>query len=338
MTESSRITNNLQNDDSNPLVTVAVPVYNHAPFVRKCLESIFAVDYRPLEVIIINDQSPDNSDEVIRDFIKSYSATNITIQYIYHEQNLGLPKSLNEAIQHSHGAYFCHISGDDTMLSKGIMERVNYLQAHPSKLSVFSDCHVVDDQGDRVCDSVIEDLHPRIGMRKKYLTVDRLILYSVVFNFTVAGAAFMCRNLLFDQIGIYDEELLIEDWDLYIRAASVGLLGFCNTYVANFRLHDKNMHKLFFSQPVYRETIKRIVDKHIPLTNGLIRLRFISRKLLIIADSHQGKMGRSVLKVPAKGLSAGTKIANSAWCAGVYVGHVVSRWCQKDNRGKGSLG
>ena len=328
----------LQGSYSSPLVTVAVPVYNHAPYVLNCLKSILAVDYRPLEIIIINDRSPDNSDEIIRSFIASCPVTNTNIQYIYHEQNMGLPKSLNEAIQNSHGDYFCHISGDDTMLSTGIAERVKYLQTHPNKLSVFSDCHVVDDRGFFICDSVIEDLHPRIGMRKKYLTIDRLIPYGVVFNFTVAGAAFMCRRLLFEQIGLYDEELLIEDWEFYIRAATACVLGFCNVYVANFRLHDKNMHKLFFGQPAYRETIRRITDKHIPKTKGIIRLRLIARRLLIIADSHQGKTWRSVLKVPAKGLSVGTKIANSAWCAGVYVGHVVSRWCQKDNRGKGSLG
>lgn len=317
----------IKNTADKVMVTVVVPVYNHALFVYRCLDSIFAIREPPLEIIVINDQSPDNSDEVIKEWIKAHP--NANIRYIYHERNIGLPKSLNEAIRLSHGEYFCHISGDDIMLPNGIIDRIKYLQSHSDKLAVFSDCHVIDQRDSLLYESVIEDLHPRIGMRKRYLAIDHLIPFSVVFNFTVAGAAFMCRKILFDQIGLYDEELLIEDWDLYIRAATTGVLGFCDTYVANFRLHDKNMHKLFFSQPVYYQTIKRILEKYIPITYGLIHLRLIARKLLIDANSEPSAVRRLCRKIPAKAFSATTKLVNGMFCTLIYEKHFLSQWLIK---------
>jgi GT2 family glycosyltransferase len=308
MSESPLMNYNNSELKEHPLVTVVVPVYNHERFVAECLDSIINTRYPRLEIIIINDRSPDNSDRAIKDWITKHQ--DYKIRYINHECNIGLPRSLNEAIRLSQGQYFCHIAGDDVMLPNSITDRLEYFQCHPDKLAVFSDCHVMHTQGQLTHQSVIEDLHPNIGMRKKYLMIDSLLPYSIIFSFSVSGAAFMCRRELFDTLGFYDEQLIIEDWDMYIRCALSGKLGFCPVYVSSFRVHDKNMHKLFFSKPEFAETLEIILAKHLSKVRGLIWLRlFAQRGLLLTSKIETNFLKRSVLRIVYKLLSSISKLA-----------------------------
>jgi glycosyltransferase involved in cell wall biosynthesis len=250
-----------------PLVSVMVGCFNHERYVKECLDSIVATEYKNLELVIVDDASIDGSDQVIKGWLQEHPT--LPVRYLPHAINLGLTRSLNEAIMVATGDYFCPIAGDDAMLPNGIIDRVRYLQTHPAKLAVFGDCHVIDASGRPLFASGIEGLHRRRDMRRRHLAIDRLIPYCVVFTWAVPGPTFLCRSSAFDVVGLYDEELVVEDWDMYLRLAAIGALGFVDAVVSEYRIHDTSMTRVYPAKML--NDITKVATKNALRYGGLKR-------------------------------------------------------------------
>ena len=222
--------------DLAPLVSVMVGVYNHERYVVECLDSLARSSYPRLELIVVDDASRDRSAEIVRAWINDHPG--LSISFLAHEQNRGFIRSLNEAIALATGEYFCLIAADDAMLPDGIGVRVAYLEKHAKKLAVFGDCHVIDEHGQEIHESGIDGLFSRAGMRKDLLRIDELMPSNIVFYGAGPGPTFMCRSSAFATVGLYDESLQVEDWDMYLRMAATGGLGFVDAYVAKYRRHQ----------------------------------------------------------------------------------------------------
>jgi glycosyltransferase involved in cell wall biosynthesis len=255
-----------------PRVTVIVPVYNQAQFVEETLDSVVGTGYPELEIVIVNDASRDGSAEVIANWVRR--SPDQQVVFINHERNLGVTKTLNEAIRAARGEYICLLAGDDVLLPNGIADRVRYLREHPRKLAVFADCHVVDRDGTLLHESGIEGLYAAKGMRKEALAIDELMFMNIVFHWAVPGPVFMCRAEAFDVVGPYDESLLMEDWDMYLRLAAVGKLGFVPSYVARYRVHSASMCTTR-NERLTQDWFKA-ARKHAALLRGAGRLRLLA--------------------------------------------------------------
>ncbi len=92
----------------NPLISVIIPVYNVEKHLKKCLDSIVNQTYKNLEIILINDGSKDNSENICRDFAQKDDR----IIFVSRE-NRGVSATRNEGIELAHGDYFSFIDSDD---------------------------------------------------------------------------------------------------------------------------------------------------------------------------------------------------------------------------------
>lgn len=93
-----------------PLVSMIVPVYNVEKYIQKCLDSITAQTYRNIEVIVIDDGTPDNSDEIA----DSYSKNDKRIK-VFHYKNAGLSVARNRGFEVSTGEYIVFVDSDDAL-------------------------------------------------------------------------------------------------------------------------------------------------------------------------------------------------------------------------------
>lgn len=92
---------------NNPLISVIIPCYNVEKYVAECLESILSQSYQNLEIVVINDGSTDNTEEVIKPFLRDK-------RIIYKSQNnLGLSEARNSGLRIISGKYVCLIDSDD---------------------------------------------------------------------------------------------------------------------------------------------------------------------------------------------------------------------------------
>ena len=100
-----------------PVISVIVPVYNTAPWLRRCLDSICAQTYRNLEILCVNDGSTDNSAEILEE----YAAKDSRIK-VFTQENAGLSAARNTALEHATGEWVTGVDSDD-YLAPGICEK-----------------------------------------------------------------------------------------------------------------------------------------------------------------------------------------------------------------------
>lgn len=100
-----------------PLISVIVPVYNTAPWLRRCLDSICSQNYHNLEILCINDGSTDNSAEILEE----YAAKDARIK-VFTQENAGLSAARNTGLEHASGEWITGVDSDD-YLYPGIYEQ-----------------------------------------------------------------------------------------------------------------------------------------------------------------------------------------------------------------------
>lgn len=223
--------------DTTPLVSVLIPLYNHARYIKRCLDSILEDGYPRIEIIIIDDGSKDDSVALAQQWYAEQEPERIIRFELKSRPNRGVTRTVNELIAKVHGDYLVFLASDDYLLPGGITARLEYLRLHPAKLAVFGDSIVVDDCGSKTHDSGIVGLY---GGHIEFLVREDLLAVELIYNWCVTGPGFMAYRKLFDQIGLYDESLTVEDWDMYLRIAARGLLGFIPSPVAAYRYHGGN--------------------------------------------------------------------------------------------------
>ena len=96
-------------EKSTPLISVIVPVYNVAPYVRKCLDSLLAQTYSEIEIIVVDDASTDESGSIC----DTYPVLDKRIQVIHFPVNRGLSAARNDGICRAKGLYAAFVDSDD---------------------------------------------------------------------------------------------------------------------------------------------------------------------------------------------------------------------------------
>lgn len=95
----------------NPLVTISIPIFKCEKFIIRCLDSVKSQTYKNIEIILVNDCTPDNSMFLIRNFMEANSELNIKI--IEHTENSGLSVVRNNGIKAATGDYLFFLDSDD---------------------------------------------------------------------------------------------------------------------------------------------------------------------------------------------------------------------------------
>lgn len=98
---------------SSPLVSLLIPIYKVERYVEECLRSVLVQDYPNLEVILVDDCSPDRSIELAMRVIQEENERHHTIQFIRHEQNRGSAGARISSLEAAHGQYLLFLDSDD---------------------------------------------------------------------------------------------------------------------------------------------------------------------------------------------------------------------------------
>ena len=107
----------------NPLVSVIVPIYNAAPFLKETLDSITASTYRPIEIVMVDDGSQDNSINIAQDYCTNHPECTVIAQ-----ANQGVSVARNNAIRHAKGIYILPVDADDKIADTFIQKAVEVIE------------------------------------------------------------------------------------------------------------------------------------------------------------------------------------------------------------------
>ena len=103
-------------------VSVLIPMFKVAPFIERCARSIFSQDYAALDIVFVDDRSPDNSADIVRKVLTAFPDRANQVRIIRHERNQGLAATRNTAVAAACGEYLYHVDGDDYIAPHTIRE------------------------------------------------------------------------------------------------------------------------------------------------------------------------------------------------------------------------
>jgi glycosyltransferase involved in cell wall biosynthesis len=216
-----------------PLVSAIVLCYNQARFVIECLEGVKAQQYPNLELIANDDASQDGSVAVIQAWL---AESGIRHRFLRNQTNQGLCRSLNNAISQSRGKFISGIAADDVWLPGKLRAQVEIMERLPGRYGVlYTDALQMNEHG-KILEGRFIERYRRFGKMPEgniYVTLWK-------GNFIPAMTTLIKREC-YEKVGLYDEALYYEDWDMWLRIARGFEFAYSNEISAKYRIVSTSM-------------------------------------------------------------------------------------------------
>lgn len=238
---------------SCPRVSFVVPCYRLAQFLTECVSSILFQTYPHLEIIILDDQSPDNTEDVARNIIAAHPGRQVS--YIRNSENLGNIRTYNKGISLASGKYVWVLSPDDRLRDPRVVERyVRLMELRPDVGFAFCPAHAIRNGVDFGLH--VPSLYCRVGM---VLTGLQLVKDIVDNNFELIAASTMLRKECYEFVTLFPTDMPHRG-DSYVWALvamQYGAAYFAEPMV-DYRIHDASM-----MSTLARENTARIIEDDI---------------------------------------------------------------------------
>ena len=234
----------------NYLVTVICSCYNHSKHIEKALNSVINQSHKNIQLIIIDDCSDDDSVEIIDKWILK----NQTGLFIKNTKNLGLTKSVNASFKNVKGSFFIDLAADDVLLPNCIETQLSVYKNYPNSLIgiVYGNAKVIDKQNDKTY-----IYYNKFSQRKKTIKPGDGLIYKEILNHsnTICSVSALINTSVFKELGGYDEQLVYEDYDLWLRVArKYNILYIDNILVERIKLKNSlgNINYSRFNKNVFK--------------------------------------------------------------------------------------
>lgn len=251
------------------IVSVVIPTYNYEKFVLKAIKSVLSQTYSPIECIVVNDGSTDDTIKALEHYKSSIKIIN--------QANKGLSNARNTGINASKGSLIAFLDADDWWDPRKIESQIRVLEDN-EKLAAVGCAEYSVDKFQR-SNEIVRQRNPTLDRNKNLQDVALRRLWI-----GGSGSGLLIRRAVFDDIGMFDETLFAaEDWDMWLRI--VAKYDFVNLQEPlNYRLWHgtgvfRNVERMEINQrSVYEKAIKRWPD----VLNHRIRRKM---RALILADA-----------------------------------------------------
>lgn len=210
-----------------PLVSVIIPAYKAAPYIKECVESVLKQSYRSFEIIVVDDGSPDNQ----KDILEPYLVENENIHY-YYQQNKGVAAARNKGFDYSKGTLISFLDADDVWMSDNLALKVSkilnseYGLVHSgaffiNEYSSLLEGHLSGEEGNL--------LNAMLAWEKTQIP---------------GPSSVLLKREVIEEVGFWDESLSTSaDQDFFIRVANKYKIGKVEKFSWKYRIHGQNMHK-----------------------------------------------------------------------------------------------
>ena len=177
----------------NDLLSIIVPVYNVEKYLEKCLNSLVKQTYKNIEIIVVNDGSPDDSQVIIDEFIKKYPK----LIFGYKKENGGLSDARNYGIKKAKGKYIMFVDSDDYVEYDYCEYLYNLIKNNNADVACCSYC--INDE--------LKDYEETIN-----IITNENIFYSYVYEPYIKSCVLnkiykksLIKNILFDNVRITED-------------------------------------------------------------------------------------------------------------------------------------
>jgi glycosyltransferase involved in cell wall biosynthesis len=220
-----------------PRVSILIPTYNYAHYLDEAITSALNQSFTDFEIIIVDDQSTDNTDEVVTPYLSDKR-----VRYFKNEKNLGLSQNFNESLKYARGEYIKYLLADDLL--------------HPSLLEIFVP---IMDANPKI--SLITSQRETFGAKKKTNPLpffhlqngSTVITESIRKNGNWIGEPTTVMFRRSDlRVGTFNPDYTcLVDWEMWLRLLTIGDCYIVPETLSYFRVHDKQASNLILADYKY---------------------------------------------------------------------------------------
>lgn len=204
-----------------PLVSVCVLSWNHEKFIGQCIDSILGQTYRNIEIVYLDNGSSDQTVTIAKEKL---AQSPIPYRILPNFQQQGVSKNLNLLLKQATGTYILPLSSDDWLAPDCIGERVAFYESHPDIGMLYSGGWIYFHDEEKI--QLMDSSTFRRGRIYKDLMHSQNVVCFV--------GCFYRKDILLE-VGGWDENMLIEDLDMFIRISLHYDVDFIDTPLVYYR-------------------------------------------------------------------------------------------------------
>lgn len=225
---------------ARPLVSVVIPCYKQAHFLGEAIESVLAQTYAPVEILVVDDGSPDNASEVAL----SYPG----VRCIRTPNSGTASAARNVGIRETTGEYLVFLDADDHLLPHTVEVGVREMEAHPGCAMAAGRAHIISYEGEWLRTTPERDLQadPMLA-----LLIEHALIYTM--------AAMFRRSALVAVGGWNEKARTLEDWELTLRLSLRHPIHLHNEVLGNYRRYRASKSH---NNALLLEAITRLLGGH----------------------------------------------------------------------------
>ena len=183
---------------NEPLISVVIPIYKVEKYLNKCIDSVMNQTYDNLEIILVDDGSPDNCGKMCDDYAEQDSRIKVV-----HKENGGLPSARNAGIDVATGEYITFVDSDDFIHEKMVETLYNNLVSTDSDISVCG--FLIINEEEPVCDSI--DIKSEVITLTKY----DIASFSSLSPYIRSACGKLYKAELFEKVRFNNDIVKLED-------------------------------------------------------------------------------------------------------------------------------
>lgn len=231
-------------ENSLPLISIIVPTYNHAEFLKEAIDSVINQTYVHWELIIVNNYSDDNTEEVVKSYVDP------RIKFINFHNHGVIASSRNKAISESKGDWLAFLDSDDIWYPEKLQDCISALS---------------ESEADAICHGEKWRWDNGVSRDVEYGPESKSDYCSLLFKGNcISTSATICRRSAVLDVGCFSEDtdlVTAEDYDLWLKLAKADKkFIFISKILGEYRIHpDGN------SQAIRKNisAIISVIDRHI---------------------------------------------------------------------------
>jgi glycosyltransferase involved in cell wall biosynthesis len=256
---------------SQPLVSVIIPSYNHEKYVEQAIMSVVNQTYKNIELIIIDDGSKDNSPYLIKELINSIDSYKIIFEI---QENMGLTKTLNKAINMANGEFIAFLASDDMYLPNRVEEGVNvFLSSKADVGVVYSDGVVIDEDGNQL-----------YKYSEKYkVPLSKNTYKELLLRDWIPAPGVLYRKSSLIECGLFDESSKLEDYDILLRLSQKYKFEHISKPLFFYRVHGLN----FSSDAIMMDEYLKLLSRKFNNISSFYKYRVALRNKNFIEFFHE---------------------------------------------------
>jgi len=232
-------------EDKGPLASIVIPCYKQAHFLPESVESVLAQTYREIEIVVVDDGSPDNTAEVV--------ARYPTVQCL-RQQNRGLAEARNAGFRASKGEYVLFLDADDRLTPDAVEAHICCFAKHPDAGFVVGDIDQIAADGSYIYSPrwpILEASHYEELLRVKHVANTIAVMFR--------------RSVIDELRGFEALYSPAEDYELLLRATRLFSSIHHRAVVAQYRRHPANLSR---KGTVMLGALHRVMERQLPIVNG----------------------------------------------------------------------